>query len=129
MSISEILFEGIIDVVSVMLVDRVRFPQADPINMTFLEDGLTFAFAKTLYEKFIAQYIVANLYDTVVPLAIKNQVTVVGDLITISAVKLMVDKWFVRARQFSFKQLMYEVSVNFANIAVANQLKSNYSMD
>lgn len=121
-----IVQDVIADVVGVLIIDKIRNPTRAIYDMAFLEDAGVFVGAKSIYERFLNTWIIQNVYARLLPAAgsLTVPLTVIGDLISISALKILINKLLGRAMEFSFKRLYYEVMVNFAQLGAANQVGS-----
>lgn len=120
---NDFVYQIVADVIGVMVINRVEKKDAVALDMKFLTDAGLFIGASTLNERFIRMWMVQYVYLKL-PDAYKSAGMVIGDLITVSAVKMILSKYVLgRMQALTFKELMYEVMVNFSIMSVSAETK------
>lgn len=119
---NDLVYKLVADSVAVMVITRVQKKDANPFSMEFLLDAGLFVGAASLNEMFLRAWMAQYVYNSL-PVEYQNAAMVVGDLITISGVKMILNRYLLgKTQAMSLKELIYEVMVNFSTMATAAQV-------
>lgn len=120
---NEFVYQLVSDVVGVMVINRVEKKDGITLDMKFFADAGLYVGASTLNEMFVRMWMVQYVYSKL-PENMKSAGMAIGDLISISAIKMILNKYVLgRVQSLSLKELMQEVLINLSILSVSMQAK------